>query len=71
MISVNGKLNSYVDFFPKFSSEQIPWFPRKKADLDTFADKVLEMGEELRKFLDQCMTTHFNLQFNNLLLRSI
>ncbi|CAG8561352.1 4545_t:CDS:2 [Acaulospora colombiana] len=26
---------------------QIPWFPRKKSDLDTFADKVLEMGEEL------------------------
>ncbi|CAG8517407.1 10319_t:CDS:10 [Ambispora gerdemannii] len=25
----------------------VPWFPRKKADLDTFADKVLEMGEEL------------------------
>ncbi|CAJ0768926.1 3689_t:CDS:2, partial [Entrophospora sp. SA101] len=24
-----------------------PWFPRKKSDLDTFADKVLEMGEDL------------------------
>ncbi|KAG0302284.1 hypothetical protein BGZ98_007645 [Dissophora globulifera] len=24
-----------------------PWFPRKLVDLDTFADKVLEMGEEL------------------------
>ncbi|RIA85879.1 Biopterin-dependent aromatic amino acid hydroxylase-domain-containing protein [Glomus cerebriforme] len=26
---------------------QVPWFPRKKSDLDTFANKVLEMGEEL------------------------
>ncbi|KAJ8662175.1 hypothetical protein O0I10_001868 [Lichtheimia ornata] len=25
----------------------VPWFPRKMADLDTFAEKVLEMGEEL------------------------
>ncbi|KAF0366910.1 tyrosine 3-monooxygenase [Gigaspora margarita] len=25
----------------------MPWFPRRKYDLDTFADKVLEMGEEL------------------------
>ncbi|CAG8508616.1 13645_t:CDS:10 [Cetraspora pellucida] len=25
----------------------MPWFPRRKTDLDTFADKVLEMGEEL------------------------
>ncbi|KAJ1740175.1 hypothetical protein LPJ78_001454 [Coemansia sp. RSA 989] len=29
------------------SSEQVPWFPRKLSDLDTFAEKVLEMGEEL------------------------
>ncbi|KAF9994119.1 hypothetical protein BGZ79_001151 [Entomortierella chlamydospora] len=27
--------------------ESTPWFPRKMDDLDTFADKVLEMGEEL------------------------
>ncbi|KAF9583829.1 hypothetical protein BGW38_008385 [Lunasporangiospora selenospora] len=27
--------------------ESTPWFPRKMVDLDTFADKVLEMGEEL------------------------
>lgn len=27
--------------------ESTPWFPRKMIDLDTFADKVLEMGEEL------------------------
>lgn len=27
--------------------DTIPWFPRKMVDLDTFADKVLEMGEEL------------------------
>ncbi|KAI8986037.1 Biopterin-dependent aromatic amino acid hydroxylase-domain-containing protein [Pilobolus umbonatus] len=25
----------------------VPWFPRKMTDLDTFAEKVLEMGEEL------------------------
>lgn len=25
----------------------VPWFPRKKSDLDSFAEKVLEMGEEL------------------------
>ncbi|KAJ2715936.1 hypothetical protein H4R19_000922 [Coemansia spiralis] len=29
------------------SQPQVPWFPRKMSDLDTFADKVLEMGEEL------------------------
>ncbi|KAF9438744.1 hypothetical protein BGZ76_005263 [Entomortierella beljakovae] len=27
--------------------DSTPWFPRKMIDLDTFADKVLEMGEEL------------------------
>ncbi|OMH85481.1 Phenylalanine-4-hydroxylase [Zancudomyces culisetae] len=27
--------------------EEMPWFPRKMIDLDTFAEKVLEMGEEL------------------------
>ncbi|KAJ1901385.1 hypothetical protein LPJ81_003762 [Coemansia sp. IMI 209127] len=27
--------------------QQVPWFPRKISDLDTFAEKVLEMGEEL------------------------
>ncbi|KAJ2372767.1 hypothetical protein IW150_003956 [Coemansia sp. RSA 2607] len=25
----------------------VPWFPRKVSDLDTFSEKVLEMGEEL------------------------
>ena len=25
----------------------VPWFPRKISDLDLFANKVLEMGEEL------------------------
>ncbi|KAJ2500871.1 hypothetical protein GGH96_002392 [Coemansia sp. RSA 1972] len=28
-------------------NQQVPWFPRKVSDLDTFAEKVLEMGEEL------------------------
>ncbi|KAI8142697.1 Biopterin-dependent aromatic amino acid hydroxylase-domain-containing protein [Fennellomyces sp. T-0311] len=27
--------------------DSVPWFPRKMTDLDTFAEKVLEMGEEL------------------------
>ncbi|KAI9487614.1 MAG: Biopterin-dependent aromatic amino acid hydroxylase-domain-containing protein [Benjaminiella poitrasii] len=27
--------------------DSVPWFPRKLTDLDTFAEKVLEMGEEL------------------------
>lgn len=25
----------------------VPWFPRKIADLDNFANKTLEMGEDL------------------------
>ncbi|KAI9278851.1 Biopterin-dependent aromatic amino acid hydroxylase-domain-containing protein [Phascolomyces articulosus] len=29
------------------AQDSVPWFPRKMADLDTFAEKVLEMGEEL------------------------
>ncbi|KAJ2156462.1 hypothetical protein GGF46_005165 [Coemansia sp. RSA 552] len=29
------------------SGGQVPWFPRKISDLDAFAEKVLEMGEEL------------------------
>ncbi|KAJ1966992.1 hypothetical protein H4R35_006843 [Dimargaris xerosporica] len=32
---------------PSTSYQTTPWFPRKMRDLDTFADKVLEMGEEL------------------------
>lgn len=31
----------------KAQAGSIPWFPRKKSDLDSFAEKVLEMGEEL------------------------
>jgi len=27
--------------------DSVPWFPRKKSDLDSFAEKVLDMGEEL------------------------
>lgn len=34
-----------IDFF----IDSVPWFPRKLTDLDTFAEKVLEMGEELSK----------------------
>ncbi|KAJ2005705.1 hypothetical protein GGI04_002142 [Coemansia thaxteri] len=30
-----------------FNEHAVPWFPRKVTDLDTFAEKVLEMGEEL------------------------
>lgn len=33
--------------------DSVPWFPRKMADLDTFAEKVMEMGEELSKWIHQ------------------
>ncbi|KAJ2500868.1 hypothetical protein GGH96_002389 [Coemansia sp. RSA 1972] len=29
------------------SDQQVPWFPRKVSDLDTFSEKVLELGVEL------------------------
>ncbi|KAI8376988.1 Biopterin-dependent aromatic amino acid hydroxylase-domain-containing protein [Blakeslea trispora] len=29
------------------TGDSVPWFPRKLTDLDSFAEKVLEMGEEL------------------------
>ncbi|KAI8889615.1 hypothetical protein K501DRAFT_238453 [Backusella circina FSU 941] len=29
------------------TDNSVPWFPRKLTDLDSFAEKVLEMGEEL------------------------
>lgn len=34
-------------------TDSVPWFPRKMTDLDTFAEKVLEMGEELSRCLLQ------------------
>jgi len=39
----NGGASGASDELP----DSTPWFPRKMVDLDTFADKVLEMGEEL------------------------
>jgi phenylalanine-4-hydroxylase len=36
-----------VSASPVATVGQVPWFPRKKSDLDTYANKVLEMGEEL------------------------
>ncbi|KAJ3147529.1 hypothetical protein HDU89_005352 [Geranomyces variabilis] len=29
------------------SAQNAPWFPRKKSDMDTFAEKVMEYGDEL------------------------
>ena len=37
---------NWVLFFVETS---VPWFPRKMSDLDSFAEKVLEMGEDLSK----------------------
>ena len=34
----------------KISADSVPWFPRKMSDLDTFSEKVLEMGEELSMY---------------------
>lgn len=31
--------------------DSVPWFPRKLTDLDTFAEKVMEMGEELSEYI--------------------
>ncbi|KAJ9049656.1 hypothetical protein DSO57_1022159 [Entomophthora muscae] len=48
--SLKSKVNSIrlIQTSPdKSPMKSIPWFPRKKSDLDSFAEKVLEMGEEL------------------------
>jgi hypothetical protein len=41
----------------------VPWFPRKMSDLDSFAEKVLEMGEDLSKIngWKRKVTKHKNL----------
>jgi hypothetical protein len=36
--------------YPYQITDSVVWFPRKLSDLDTFAEKVMEMGEELSKF---------------------
>jgi hypothetical protein len=36
--------------YPYHITDSVVWFPRKLSDLDTFAEKVMEMGEELSKF---------------------
>ncbi|KAJ2342056.1 hypothetical protein GGF43_006022, partial [Coemansia sp. RSA 2618] len=46
-VSSLGSLESQVSTGSQSSGQQVPWFPRKISDLDTFAEKVLEMGEEL------------------------
>ncbi|KAJ1946128.1 hypothetical protein GGF37_001343 [Kickxella alabastrina] len=38
---------SYIGSLEEKEADAVPWFPRKISDLDTFSDKVLEMGEEL------------------------
>ncbi|CAG8555836.1 3083_t:CDS:10 [Ambispora leptoticha] len=51
VVSELQKIARHVQIISSIDSEAtekyVPWFPRKKADLDTFAEKVLEMGEEL------------------------
>lgn len=44
----------------RLNLDSVAWFPRKLTDLDTFADKVLEMGEELSKMhtLTYFLLTH-------------
>jgi phenylalanine-4-hydroxylase len=39
--------NSSISSTTSSLKSQTPWFPRKITDLDGFAEKVLEMGEEL------------------------
>ncbi|KAI8373156.1 Biopterin-dependent aromatic amino acid hydroxylase-domain-containing protein [Radiomyces spectabilis] len=41
------RIRHVVDHCEKNFKDSVPWFPRKLTDLDTFAEKVLEMGEEL------------------------
>jgi len=36
-----------IDGFRPVSTVEVPWFPRTMRDLDGFAEKTLEMGEEL------------------------
>jgi hypothetical protein len=53
--------------------EQVPWFPRKKSDLDTYANKVLEMGEELGKnaVINISLVTIGHMFFDKMLLCSL
>lgn len=43
--------------------DSVVWFPRKLADLDTFAEKVMEMGEELSKIF-QKNNSHGSFSFS-------
>ncbi|OZJ05067.1 hypothetical protein BZG36_02107, partial [Bifiguratus adelaidae] len=47
IVSELSKLTEQVRIVGADGDGTTPWFPRKMTDLDTFADKVLEMGEEL------------------------
>ncbi|KAJ1948981.1 hypothetical protein FBU59_001348 [Linderina macrospora] len=46
-VSAISNVDDVVSGSSDASPETVPWFPRKVSDLDTFAEKVLEMGEEL------------------------
>jgi hypothetical protein len=47
----------------KFFIDSVPWFPRKLTDLDSFAEKVLEMGEELSEYFF-FLEIHFSIFVN-------
>lgn len=43
----NGKLKQRIIFWFLDSSSVTPWFPKRLKDMDAFAERVLECGEEL------------------------
>lgn len=49
LVSPDYRLSFMREKIDFFFIDSVPWFPRKLTDLDTFAEKVLEMGEELSK----------------------
>ncbi|RUP46748.1 Biopterin-dependent aromatic amino acid hydroxylase-domain-containing protein [Jimgerdemannia flammicorona] len=64
------KVTSHVKVISTGVSDSIegsvPWFPRKMSDLDSFAEKVLEMGEDLSKH--QFFMSRYILHMSHLVL---
>lgn len=46
-VTIMMTYNTYLMYNSDQHPANVPWFPRKKQDLDTFAEKVLEYGEAL------------------------